>query len=119
MRDAHAFVGQVAIVLAAIAAVWSVALALTRRPTGTLFLGNVVWVGLAVVVAAVLGAGTAILVGPPGDALHIVYGVLAVGLLPGAVAVAAGRPAEQRPVVAAVASIVLVILLFRLVQTGS
>ena len=119
MRDVHALVGQIAIVLALIAAAWSIVLAITHRLPGSLFLGNLVWVGLAVVAAAVLGAGTAVLVGPPGDALHIVYGVLAVGLLPGAVAVAAGRRPEQRPVVAAVASIVLVILLFRLLQTGS
>jgi hypothetical protein len=119
MSQAHALVGQIAIVLAVIAAGWSIVLAITRRPVGSLFLGNVVWVGLAVVLAAVLGAAAAVLVAPPGDALHLVYGALALALLPSAVLIASNRPVDQRPVVAAVASVVLVILLFRLLQTGS
>jgi hypothetical protein len=119
LSQAHALVGQIAIVLAVIAAIWSVVLAITHRPMGSLFLGNAIWVGLAVVLAVVLGAATAMLVAPPGDALHLVYGALALALLPGAVTLASNRPVEQRPVVAAVASIVLVILLFRLLQTGS
>ena len=119
MSQAHGLVGQIALVLAVISAIWSVLLALTHRPAGSLFLGNVVWVGLAVGLAAVLGAATAVLVAPPGDALHLVYGALAVALLPGAILIASSRPVDQRPVVAAIASIVLVILLFRLLQTGS
>lgn len=119
MSQAHALVGQVAVILTLIATIWALALAITRRPLGPLFLGNLVWVAIAVVLAAVLGAMTALTDAPPGDALHIVYGVLAVALLPGAVLVAVGRPADQRPTVAAVASVVLLILLFRLVQTGS
>jgi hypothetical protein len=119
LSQAHALVGQIAIVLAVIAAIWSVVLAITRRPVGSLFLGNAVWVGLAVVLAAVLGAATAVLVAPPGDALHVVYGILAVALLPGATLIASSRPADDRAVVAVAASIVLVILLFRLLQTGA
>ena len=119
MSQAHTLVGQIAIVLALIAAIWAVVLAITRRPVGSLVLGNVVWVGLAVVLAAVLGAATAVLVAPPGDVLHVVYGALALALLPGAVLIGSNRPVEQRPIVAAVASVVLVILLFRLLQTGS
>ncbi len=119
MSQAHALLGQLAVVLAIIAAVWSIVLAITRRPAGSLFLGNLVWVEIAVVIAAMLGAATAVSGAPPRDGLHLVYGALALALLPGAALIAAGRPAAQRPIVVAVASIVLVILLFRLVQTGS
>ena len=119
MTQAHALAGQVALVLAVVAAVWSIALALARRPLGSLFLGSLVWVGIAVVIAAILGSATAVTAGPPRDALHLVYGLLALALLPGAVLVAAERPAGQRPIIAAVATTVLVILLLRLIQTGS
>lgn len=119
MSQAHALVGQLAVVLALIAAVWSIVLVTTRRPAGSLFLGNLVWVGIAVVIAAALGGATALVVGPPRDALHVIYGVLALGTLPGAAIVGTGRPARQQSIVAAVAATVLVILLLRLVQTGS
>lgn len=119
MSQAHALVGQLAVVLALIAAAWSIVLAITRRPAGSLFLGNLVWVAISVVIAAVLGVATALAVGPPRDALHVIYGVLALGTLPGAAIVATGRPARQQSIVAAVAATILVILLLRLVQTGS
>lgn len=119
MSQAHALVGQVAVALALIAAAWSIVLAITRRPSGSLFLGNLVWVAIAVVIAAALGAVTAIVTGPPRDGLHIVYGALALGTLPGAAIVASGRPARQQSIVAAVAATILVILLLRLVQTGA
>lgn len=119
MSQAHALVGQVAIVLGLVAAAWSIALVATRRVPGSLFLGNLVWVFLAVVVAAALGVGTIVSGVPLRDGLHVVYGVLALGVLPGAMVVASGRPARQRAIVAAVSTIVLVILLARLFQTGS
>ena len=58
MIEAHALVGRVTIVLGLVAVIWSVALIVTRREPGPLFLGNLVWVFLAVAVAAVLGAAT-------------------------------------------------------------
>lgn len=119
MSQAHALVGQIALVLGVIAAGWSIVLVGTHRRPGSLFLGSVVWVGLAVGLAAVLGAATAVSVGPPRDALHLVYGALALALVPSAVLIASNRPVDQRAAVAAVASIVLVILLFRLLQTGA
>lgn len=118
MGEAHALVGQLAVVLAIIATTWSVALAATRRGPGALFLGSLLWLVVVVVVAAILGAATAVAVAPPHDPLHIVYGVFGIAVLPGAVLVAAGRPARRQSIVAAVGTIVLVILLFRLVQTG-
>lgn len=119
MSQAHALVGEVAVVLGAIAAVWAVALVLTRRPVGSLFLGGLVWVGMAIGIAAVLGVGTAITGGPPHDPLHLVYGALALGVLPGAAVAAAGRTARQRTIIVALATIVLLIILLRLVQTGA
>ena len=119
MSQAHALVGQVAIVLGLIAAAWAVALVATRRAPGSLFLGNLVWVFLAIVVAAALGLATFASGGPLHDPLHVVYGLLALGSLPGTMLIASGRSARQRAIVAAVGTVVLVILLARLFQTGS
>ena len=58
MSEAHALVGQVAIVLGLVAVVWAIALIVMRREPGPLFLANLVWVFLAVAVAAALGAAT-------------------------------------------------------------
>jgi hypothetical protein len=119
MSQAHALVGQVAIVLGLVAVVWGIALVATRRTPGPLFLGNLVWLFLAVAVAAALGAATVVSGVPLRDGLHVVYGVLAVGVLPGAMLIASGRAGPQRSTVAAVSSIILLILLARLLQTGS
>lgn len=119
MIEAHALVGQVTIVLGLVAVVWSVALIVSRREPGPLFLGNLVWVFLAVAVAAVFGAATLASGAPLRDGLHVVYGVLALGVMPGAMFIASGRPGRQRSFVAAVSAVVLVILLGRLLQTGS
>jgi hypothetical protein len=118
VSQAHALIGQLALVLALIAAVWSIVVALAHRAAGTFFSANLIWVAVAVTTAAILGAVTAVFVAPPHDILHIVYGVLAVGTLPGAFLVATGRSARQQSITAAVATTVLVILLFRLIQTG-
>ncbi len=119
MSQAHALVGQVAIVLGLVAVVWSIGLIVTRREPGRLFLGNLVWVFLAVAVAAALGAATIVSGVPLRDGLHLVYGVLALGVLPGAMLIASGRLGRQRSIVAAGSAVVLVILLARLFQTGS
>lgn len=119
MSQAHALVGQVAIVLGLVAVGWSIALIVTRRAPGQLFLGNLVWVFLAVAVAAALGVATLVSGVPLRDGLHVVYGVLATSVLPGAMLIASGRSGRQRSVVAAVSAVVLMILLARLLQTGS
>ena len=119
MSQAHALVGQVAIALGLVAAAWSIGQVATRRAPGSLFLGNLIWVFLAVAAAAALGVATLVSGGPLRDGLHVVYGVLAVGVLPGAMLIASGRAGRQRSIVAAVGMIVLVILLARLLQTGA
>jgi hypothetical protein len=119
VSQAHAFVGQVAIVLGLVAVAWSIALVVARKAPGSFFLGNLVWAFLAVAAAAALGAATFVSGVPLRDGLHVVYGVLALGVLPGAMLIASGRPERQRSIVAAVSAVVLVILLARLFQTGS
>jgi hypothetical protein len=118
VSQAHGLVGELAVVLAAIAAVWSIAYVVIRRRGGPMFMANFVWIAVTVAAAALLGIGTLVTGGPPHDPLHIVYGVLAVGTLPGAALVASDRPGRQQTIVAAIAATVLVILLLRLVQTG-
>lgn len=119
MSEAHALVGQVAILLGLITAAWSVVLVITRRTPGTFYLGGVLWLFAAIALAAALGAVMVVSGRLPADGLHLVYGVLALGVLPGAALIASGRDARERSIVAAVSSIVLVILLARLFQTGS
>lgn len=114
----HGLAAQVALVLALVIAGWATVLALTRRAAGSFFVAGVLWAGLVVSFAAVVGVGVALTDHAPRDVLHVVYGVLAVGLLPGAAVVAGGRTGPGRPIVWAVAGIVLVILVLRLFQTG-
>jgi hypothetical protein len=95
------------------------ALALRRRPAESFLVAGVLWTGLVIGLTAVLGVGVAITDHVPRDLLHIVYGALAVGAVPGAALVAGGRTGPRRTVVWAVAGIVLVILILRLFQTGA
>lgn len=119
MSQAHGLVGQIAIVLGLVAVVWSIALLVTRRASGPLFVGNLVSVFLAVAVAAALGVVTIVSGAPLRDGLHVLYGVLALGVLPGVALLASGRDARGQSIVVAIGVIVLVILLGRLLQTGS
>lgn len=118
MSDAHALVGQIALVLGLVATVWSVGLVVLKRSPGTFYLGGLVWVVITIAIAGALGLAMVVSGQTPDDVLHIVYGVLALAVLPGAVLVASGRTARGRTIVAAVATIVLAILLMRLLQTG-
>lgn len=119
MSQAHGLVAQIAIVLGLSAVAWSITLLVTRRASGPLFLGNLVSVFLVVVVAAVLGVAILLSGTPPRDGLHVVYGALALGVLPGAALIAAGRTAREQSIVVATGAIVLLILIARLFQTGS
>ena len=114
----HDLLAQVALVLAIVMAGSATALALTRRTAGSFFLAGMLWTGLVIGLAAVLGVGVAIADHFPHDLLHPVYGVLAVGVMPAAAIVAGGRRGPRQALVWAIAGIVLVILILRLFQTG-
>ena len=96
----------------------AVALAATHRTAGSFLLAGALWTGLMVGLAAALGLGAAITDDFPKDFLHVLYGALAVGAMPGAAIVASGRTGPRRTGVWAIAGIVLVILILRLFQTG-
>lgn len=119
MSEAHALVGQIAIVLGLLAALGSVGLVIARRTPGTVYLGGIVWVFGATALAAILGALVLISGRTPNDGLHILYGVLALAVLPGTAIIASGREGRQQAIIAAIGTIVLAILLARLLQTGS
>lgn len=118
MPDLHGLAAQLALVLAVIGAVWVTVLALARREAGSVVLGLLVWVAGIVALAGLLGIVVALTAGPPGDALHVLYGLLAVATLPGAALVARGRAPRQQVIVLAIALVIQVILVVRLFQTG-
>lgn len=114
----HGLTAQIALVLAFLLAGSATALALTRRSAGSFFIAGTLWTGFSLVLAALFGIGVAVTDHAPEDPLHIVYGVLAVGVLPGAAFVASGRAGPRQAFVWAIAGIVLVIIVLRLFQTG-
>lgn len=118
MSDAHRFVALLALLLVLVATIWSVIGALTRRQPGPFILANLVWVALATAVAGLLGILVALTTAPPRDILHIVYGLLALAVPVGGAVLVGSRPEGQRPAVVAVTSIVALILVARLFQTG-
>ena len=119
MAEIHALVARIVLVLVIVIAAWSVVLVVSHRPVGAALAAGVAWVVIMVAASGLFGIVTAILGGPPSDPLHIVYGVLAALVLPGAWAIARTRAEPQRTaVILAVASVVQVILVIRLFQTG-
>ncbi|MEK6721100.1 MAG: hypothetical protein AABZ33_10590 [Chloroflexota bacterium] len=119
MAEFHGLAARVTLLLALLVAGWSIALAATRRPLRPVLLGALVWLVILLAASGALGIGVAIAAGPPADPLHLVYGLLAVAVLPGAWAVARLREDARRTVIVlAVASLVELILVFRLFQTG-
>ena len=118
MNDLHRLAAEVALVLALLAVGWS-ALALARgRPLSQLAIANLAWVALIAIVAALLGLVVLATGSGPHDALHLVYAALAIVALPLTAWVAAGRAARQRTVAGFVGSLVELILVVRLFQTG-
>jgi hypothetical protein len=90
-----------------------------RRSPPAFFLGGVLWAGLVVTLAALAGIVVAVADGPPGDPLHLVYGVLAVAALPGAAIIVRGRTERAQTLVWGMAGLVLAILVLRLFQTSA
>jgi hypothetical protein len=118
LTQIHGLVAQVALVVAVLVTVYAVALAATKRAPTPSFFGAVVWAGLVTVAAALGGIAVAVTDHPPRDPLHILYGLLAITVLPGAVLLARDRVGTARSVAWAVAGMVLVLLLVRLFQTA-
>src|SRR3972149_5149928 len=119
MAESHGLAAQVPLALAIIVAGGGVRRALTRRPPPPLLLGGLGWALLLLAGTSLLGVMVALTDAPPADPLHIVYGLLAVAVLPGAWAIARMRDDPRRTVVVlAIASLVLLILVFRSFQTG-
>ncbi len=116
--DVHRIIGLAALVLAAVAIVLSVILVAVRRPPGILFLVDVAVLGLAVLGGALLGL-VLLVTGPgPRDPLHLLYGALALVAVPAGYGIAGSRPERQQAAIALVASVVILLLLVRLLQTG-
>jgi hypothetical protein len=119
VAEIHGFLARIALVLVLGTAAWAVALIATRRPMGPAIAGGLIWVVLMLVLTSLLGAVTALTVRPPRDFLHLVYGALAVSVLPIAWAVGRSRSDARRVVIVlAVACVVQLILVVRLFQTG-
>jgi len=114
----HLLAAQLSLVLVVIGAAWLSVLVATRRSVGPMLLGALIWVLVAIGVAGLVGVIIALTAKPPDDPLHVLYGVLAAAALPGAALIARDRPPGQRPVVLAIAMVVLLILVVRLFQTG-
>jgi len=114
----HALLGDGSLVLGAVAAVWAVVLVLLRRDGGALFGGLVLVLLVAMIATAAVGAVTAATQGPPVDGLHYVYAALALVTLPAVGIISTGRPIRTRAIILTIALVVLVVLLFRLLQTG-
>ncbi|MEW5991836.1 MAG: hypothetical protein AB1736_10905 [Chloroflexota bacterium] len=119
MAEVHGLLARVALVLALVTAAWTVVLVAGRRPIRPALLGGFAWIVVLIAATGLLGVVLGLTAGWPADPLHLVYGVLAAVTLPGAWALSRTRPDPRRTVlVLAVAAIVQVILVVRLLQTG-
>ncbi|HEX9551334.1 MAG TPA: hypothetical protein VF971_09585 [Candidatus Limnocylindrales bacterium] len=119
MAEIHGLLARIVLALALLTAAWAVVLLVARRPLGTALVAGLAWLAVLVAAAGLLGLVVALTIGVPGDPLHIVYGLLAAVVLPGAWVAARGRSNPSRStLVIGVALVVEVILVVRLFQTG-
>lgn len=119
MAELHGFLARVALVLILATTAWSGLLLATRRPVPPALVGGLIWVVGLLGLSGLAGVIAALSSGPPRDPLHLVYGALALAVLPGAWAISRSRPDARTTVrVLAVGSVVLIILVVRLFQTG-
>jgi hypothetical protein len=117
VTEPHRLLGLLVLGLALLSAAWSAGLVALGRPGGRLFIVNLGWTVAAALLAAVVGVLR--LMSGPGlaDPLHLMYGALAVVVLPGFAVVAARRSRRREPVIL-IGTIVLLIVVVRLFQTG-
>lgn len=119
MAEIHGFLARVTLVLILATTAWSGLVLVTRRPIRPALVGGLIWVVGLLGMTGLVGALAAVTTDPPKDPLHLVYGVLALTVLPGAWAISRSRvDARGTTRVLAVASVVQLILVARLFQTG-
>jgi hypothetical protein len=119
MAEIHGFLARVTLALVLVTTAWCFRLLATRQPIGNTIIGGLVWVVGLLAVSALAGAVTAVVSGVPKDILHVVYGALAVPILPIAWAIGRSQPDGRRVVmVLTVASVIQVIVVVRLFMTG-
>lgn len=120
MAAVHGLVAQITLVLVLVIGGWALFLGATHRAVPTMLVAGLLWVAIMVLATALVGGALALSGHPPHDPLHFVYGALAVAVLPGAWLIARSRAEARQTVrVLAVGSVVLLILVMRLFQTGS
>ena len=118
MAEIHGLLAQVVLVLTLLSGAWAAVLVARGTAGGRFFVVNLGWTVGGIALAAIVGGLLLVTGTPPADSLHLLYGALALVALPGAAQVASGRPTRQRMTVMLIGSIVLLILVLRLFQTG-
>jgi hypothetical protein len=100
-------------------ALWSGLFALLGRPAGSLLLSGLAIGELLLVAEALLGVVLyASGLRPARSELHLIYGLVAVALLPAAMGYAHDRPARQRHLTYALACLFVCALALRALETG-
>jgi len=119
VAELHGLLARITLVITLATSAWSVAILVAGRPIRPALLAGLGWVVALLAATGALGLLSAVTVRPPSDALHLVYGVLAIAVLPGAWLIGRSGPdPRRRVIVLAIASVILVILSLRLFQTG-
>lgn len=119
MPDLHAVLGPASLAIGGLALVVAVVDLRRRSGPSRLLLGLLLGASVLVGLNGLLGLALAVSHGAPRDPLHVLYGLAALVAGPLAIGLAAGRPARQQTIVLAVAAVVLIGLVVRLLQTGA
>ncbi len=119
MPEVHAVLGSVSLAVGGVALVVAIGDLIRRRGPSRILLGLLLGVSALVGVNGLLGLALAVSRGAPRDPLHVLYGLAALAAGPLAIGLAAGRPARQQRRILAVAVLVLIGLVVRLLQTGT
>jgi hypothetical protein len=117
VQTVHGFLADVAVAVVAVAAVWCVVLAVLARPGGRWFDRLQRVIILSIAAAAAAGAIVFVLGSRPDDGLHLLYGGVAIIILPVARSFRSG--ASRRDALLMLAGCALLGgVLFRLFTTG-